>query len=59
MCHFYRKWNNKTEIGRKALLVSDRQVCYGLGTRLIYLGVGRRYEAGICTIVISMNGAFQ
>ena len=25
----------------------------------IYLGLGRRYEAGICTIVISMNGAFQ
>ena len=24
-----------------------------------YLGIGRRYEAGICTIVISMNGAFQ
>ena len=23
-----------------------------------YLGLGRRYEAGICTIVISMNGAF-
>ena len=24
-----------------------------------YLGLGMRYEAGICTIVISMNGAFQ
>ena len=24
-----------------------------------YLWLGRRYEAGICTIVISMNGAFQ
>ena len=24
-----------------------------------YLGLGRRYEAGVCTIVISMNGAFQ
>ena len=24
-----------------------------------YLGVGMRYEDGICTIVISMNGAFQ
>ena len=24
-----------------------------------YLGLGMRYEAGIRTIVISMNGAFQ
>jgi len=24
-----------------------------------YLGLGMRYEAGICTIVISMNGAFK
>ena len=24
-----------------------------------YLGLGRRYEARVCTIVISMNGAFQ
>ena len=24
-----------------------------------YLGLGRRYEAEICTIVISMKGAFQ
>ena len=24
-----------------------------------YLGLGRRYAAGICTIVISMSGAFQ
>ena len=24
-----------------------------------YLGLGMRYEAGIWTIVISMNGAFQ
>ena len=24
-----------------------------------YLGLGMRYEAGICTSVISMNGAFQ
>ena len=24
-----------------------------------YLELGMRYEAGICTIVISMNGAFQ
>ena len=24
-----------------------------------YLGLGRRYEAGVCTVVISMNGAFQ
>ena len=24
-----------------------------------YLGQGMRYEAGICTIVISMNGAFK
>ena len=24
-----------------------------------YLRLGMRYEAGICTIVISMNGAFQ
>ena len=24
-----------------------------------YLGLGRRYETGICTIVISVNGAFQ
>ena len=24
-----------------------------------YLGLGRRYEAGICTIVISVNGAFK
>ena len=24
-----------------------------------YLGLGMRYEAGICTIVISVNGAFQ
>ena len=24
-----------------------------------YLGLGMRYEAGICTIVISMNGACQ
>ena len=24
-----------------------------------HLGLGMRYEAGICTIVISMNGAFQ
>ena len=23
-----------------------------------YLGLGMRYEAGICTIVINMNGAF-
>jgi len=24
-----------------------------------YLGLGMRYDAGICTIVISMNGAFR
>ena len=24
-----------------------------------YLGLGGRYEAGNCTIAISMNGAFQ
>ena len=24
-----------------------------------YLRLGMRYEAGICTIVISMNGAFK
>ena len=24
-----------------------------------YLGLGMAYEAGICTIVISMKGAFQ
>ena len=24
-----------------------------------YLGLGMRYEAGICTVVISMNGAFK
>ena len=24
-----------------------------------YLGLGMRYEAGVCTIVISMTGAFQ
>ena len=24
-----------------------------------YLGLGMRYEAGVCTIVISMNGAFK
>jgi len=24
-----------------------------------YLGLGMRYEAGICTIVISMNGVFR
>ena len=24
-----------------------------------YLGLGRRYEAGICTIVISISGPFQ
>ena len=41
------------------------QCVEGLGTKLdilfcaVYLGLGRRYEAGICTIVISMNGAFQ
>ena len=37
----------------------------GLGMRLgmqvyaRYLGLGMRYEVGICTIVISMNGAFK
>ena len=25
----------------------------------VYLGLGMTYEAGICTIVISMNGAFK
>ena len=24
-----------------------------------YLGLGRRYEAGICTVVITMNRAFK
>ena len=34
--------------------------CFGLSAIFArYLGLGRRYEAGICTIVISMNGAFQ
>ena len=36
-------------------------VCGIHSTALIarYLGLGMRYEAGICAIVISMNGAFQ
>ena len=48
---------------------SEIVIAEGLGMRLCmhllilhyarYLGLGRRYEAGICTIVISMNRAFQ
>ena len=41
-----------------------RQWIYGVGIMpaknyASYLGLGMRYEAGICTIVISMNGAFK
>ena len=40
-----------------------RQWIYGIGIMPAkyyarYLRLGKRYEAGICTIVISINGAF-
>ena len=40
----------------------DNELCKlstKLGTLYMYLGLGRRYEAGICTIVISTNKHFN
>ena len=56
MCHFFQKWTNEPRL----VLGIKLEENITPGTVLYrYLGLGMRYEAGNCAIVISTNDVLQ